>query len=232
VTRAVLLDIEGTIGDIAFVREILFPFARARIGDVLKARWDEPEIAAVVHSACYGSVEELLTPAVATRRFLQWMDEDKKVTPLKTLQGIVWREGYASGELKAHLYPDAVEAIQTWHKRGVKIAIYSSGSIEAQKLYFAHSVAGDLTPLLSRYFDTTTGAKGDAKSYAKIADTIGVPPNAITFFSDSAVETDAAFQAGFGAYRVDRTKPATFAGRDGTMPVIGSLAPLVVRASS
>lgn len=228
-TRAVLLDIEGTVGDIAFVRDVLFPFARARIGDVLKARWDEAEIASVVHSACYGSVEELLTPAVATRRFLQWMDEDKKVTALKTLQGIIWREGYASGELKAHLYPDAIEAMRAWHAGGVKLAIYSSGSVDAQKLYFAHSVAGDLTPLLSGYFDTTTGAKGDAQSYAKIASAIGMPAGSITFFSDAPAETDAALQAGLAAYRVDRTKPTTFEGRDGATPVIGSMSAVVDR---
>lgn len=228
-TRAVLLDIEGTIGDIAFVRDVLFPFARARIGDVLRARWNDAEITSVVHSACYGSVEELLTPAVATRRFLQWMDEDKKVTPLKTLQGIIWREGYASGELKAHLYPDAIDAMRTWHARGVKVAIYSSGSVEAQKLYFRHSVAGDLTPLIGGYFDTTTGAKGDAQSYRKIASTIDVQPGAVTFFSDAPAETDAALEAGLTAYRVDRTKPATFEGRDGATAVIGSLSAVVGR---
>lgn len=230
-TRAALLDIEGTIGDIAFVRDVLFPFARARIGDVLKARWDEPEVASVVHSACYGSVEELLTPTVATRRFLQWMDEDKKVTPLKTLQGIIWREGYASGELKAHLYPDAIDAMRTWHAKGVKIAIYSSGSVEAQKLYFRHSVAGDLTPLISGYFDTTTGAKGEANSYARIASAIGIERSAITFFSDAPAETDAARQAGLSVYRVDRTMPATFEGVDGVTAVIGSLSAVVARVA-
>jgi enolase-phosphatase E1 len=229
VTRAVLLDIEGTIGDVAFVREVLFPFARARIGDVLKARWDEPEIAATVHSACYGSVEELLTPAVATRRFLQWMDEDKKITALKTLQGIIWREGYASGELKAHLYTDAVAAMRAWHSRGVKIAIYSSGSVEAQKLYFKYSIAGDLTPLLSGYFDTTTGAKADALSYSRIAAAIGVAVGAITFFSDAPAEIDAAVQAGLTAHRVDRAKPATFEGQDESTPVIGSLSAVADR---
>jgi enolase-phosphatase E1 len=229
VTRGVLLDIEGTIGDIAFVRDVLFPFARARISDVLKARWNDAEIASVVHSACYGSVEELLTPTVAARRFLQWMDEDKKVTPLKTLQGIIWREGYASGELKAHLYPDAIDAMRTWHGKGVKIAIYSSGTVEAQKLYFRHSVAGDLTPLIGGYFDTTTGAKGEASSYAKIASAIGIETGAITFFSDAPAETDAALQAGLAAYRVDRTKPAMFEGRDGATTVIGSFSSVVMR---
>jgi enolase-phosphatase E1 len=229
VTRAVLLDIEGTIGDIAFVRDVLFPFARARIGDVLKARWDEPEIAATVQAACFSTAEHLTTPALATRQFLKWIDEDKKITPLKTLQGIIWRGGYASGELKAHLYPDAVEAMRAWHSRGVKIAIYSSGSVEAQKLYFKHSIAGDLTPLLSGYFDTTTGAKGDARSYSKIASAIGVAVAAITFFSDASAETDAAQQAGLTAYRVDRTKPSTFEGQYEATPVIGSLSAVADR---
>ena len=228
-SQAVLLDIEGTIGDIAFVRDVLFPYARARIADVLKARWDEPEIVRVVRAACESSLEVLISPAIATQQFLAWMDQDKKIGPLKTLQGIIWREGYASGELKAHLYPDAVEAIHAWTKRGVKVAIYSSGSIEAQKLYFAHSVAGDLTSFLSGYFDTTSGAKGEASSYTKIAVALGFAPDAITFFSDLPAETSAALLAGLAAYRVDRTKPAAFEGRDGDTPVIGSLSPAVDR---
>jgi enolase-phosphatase E1 len=229
VSRAVLLDIEGTIGDIAFVREVLFPFARARIGDVLKARWNEPEVAATVQDACRSSTTELTTPAEAARQFLAWMDQDKKITPLKTLQGIIWREGYASGELKAHLYPDAIEAMRTWQGRGIRIYIYSSGSVEAQKLYFAHSVAGDLRPLIAGYFDTTTGAKGEAASYAKIAAAVGSAPVAISFFSDAPAETDAALSAGLNAFRVDRTRAVDFEGRDGTTPVIGSLASVVQR---
>lgn len=228
-SRAVLLDIEGTIGDIAFVRDVLFPYARARLADTLRARWNEPEIAATVQAACVSSIEPLTTPALAAKRFLGWMDEDKKVGPLKTLQGIIWREGYVSGELKAHLYPDAVDAIHSWTKRGLKVAIYSSGSVEAQKLYFAHSVAGDLTPLLSGYFDTATGAKGEPVSYAKIASTLALPAAAITFFSDAPAETDAALAAGMGAYRVDRTKPPSFEGRDGDTAVIGSLDTVVER---
>jgi enolase-phosphatase E1 len=229
VSRAVLLDIEGTIGDIAFVREVLFPFARARIGDVLKTRWNEAEVAATVQDACLSSLNELTTPGEAARQFLAWMDQDRKITPLKTLQGIIWREGYASGELTAHLYSDAVEAMRAWHGRGIKIYIYSSGSIEAQKLYFAHSVAGDLRPLIAGYFDTTTGAKGEPASYAKIAAAVGIAPAAISFFSDAPAETDAALSAGLNAYRVDRTKPSDFEGRDGATPVIGSLTSAVER---
>jgi enolase-phosphatase E1 len=229
VTRAVLLDIEGTIGDIAFVREVLFPFARARLGDVLKARWSEAEIRPIVHEAREASGQPLSTAGEAARQFLAWMDEDKKITPLKTLQGIIWREGYASGELKAHLYPDAIEAIRAWHAKGLRLYIYSSGSIEAQKLYVAHSVAGNLTALFGGFFDTTTGAKGDSASYTKIAAAIGLPAKDITFFSDAPAETRAAESAGLDVYRVERSKPASFEGRDGRTPVIGSFATVLTR---
>jgi enolase-phosphatase E1 len=222
--KAVLLDIEGTIGDIAFVRDVLFPFARARLADTLVSRWREPDVAATVSGAREVTGKALATPHEAATQFLAWMDEDKKVTPLKALQGIIWREGYASGELKAHLYPDAVEAICSWHARGLKVCIYSSGSVEAQKLYAAHSVAGDLSPLISGYFDTTTGPKGDPASYAKIAAAIGVAPSEVTFFSDASGETDAAHLAGVFAYRIDRTKTVSYRTVEGATTVIGSFA--------
>ena len=223
---AVLLDIEGTIGDIAFVREVLFPFARARLGDVLEQRWNDAEVTATVREARALSGKALDNAGDATALFLAWMEEDRKVTPLKTLQGIIWREGYRSSELKAHLYPDAVEAIRAWRARRVRLFIYSSGSIEAQKLYVAHSVAGDLTALFDGFFDTTSGPKGEAASYVKIAKAIGTPPNAITFFSDSAGETSAASEAGLRVYRVDRSKEKHFEGKDGATPVIGSFEPV------
>ncbi len=227
--KAVLLDIEGTIGDIAFVRDVLFPFARARLADTLKARWVDPEVAATVAAAREATGLGLVTPAEAAAQFLAWMNEDKKVTPLKALQGIIWREGYATGELKAHLYPDAVDAIRAWHRHGLGVFIYSSGSLEAQKLYLAHSVAGDLTPLIGGYFDTTTGAKGDAASYTKIATAIGIEPFEMTFFSDAPAEIDAAHTAGVAVYRIDRTKPTSFEADDRGTAVIGSFNPVAER---
>ncbi len=205
--KAVLLDIEGTIGDIAFVRDVLFPFARARVDAVLSARWADAEVAATVAGARVASGLALADAQAAAGQFIAWIDEDKKITPLKTLQGIIWREGYQTGELKAHLYPDAVEAIRAWQGRGLKLCIYSSGSVEAQKLYMAHSVAGDLAPLISGYFDTTTGPKAEPVSYTRIAAALALPPNAIVFFSDAAAETDAARAAGLEAYDVDRKLP-------------------------
>lgn len=229
--KVVLLDIEGTIGDIAFVRDVLFPFARARLADTLAARWTDAEVSTTVAGAREATGKDLKTPADAAAQFLAWMDEDKKITPLKALQGIIWREGYASGELKAHLYPDAVEAIRTWHRQGVGVFIYSSGSVEAQKLYIANSVAGDLGPLIGGYFDTTTGPKGDAASYTRIATAIGIEPFEMTFFSDAPAETDAAHAAGVAVYRLDRTKPATFVGDDRGTPVIGSLQAVASRTA-
>lgn len=222
--KAALLDIEGTIGDIAFVRDVLFPFARARLADTLKARWNDPEVAATVVGARDATGHALMTPAEAAAQFLAWMDDDKKITPLKALQGIIWRDGYASGELKAHLYPDAIDAIRAWHRHGVQVFIYSSGSVEAQKLYLGHSVAGDLMPLIAGYFDTTTGPKGEAASYTKIATAIGIEPFEMTFFSDAPAETDAAHAAGVPVYRLDRTKQPAFQGDDRGTAVIGSFA--------
>ncbi len=203
--KAVLLDIEGTIGDIAFVRDVLFPFARARVDVVLETRWNESEIAATVADARKASGLALPDVRSAARQFIAWIDKDQKITPLKTLQGIIWRDGYRTGELQAHLYDDAIDAMRAWHARGLKLFIYSSGSIEAQKLYMAHSIAGDLTPLISRYFDTTTGPKAEPSSYSKIAQVVSVPAPEIVFFSDAAVEIDAAVAAGLEAYGVDRT---------------------------
>ena len=129
--KAVLLDIEGTVGDIAFVRDVLFPYARKRLSETLRARWSEPQIAAIVAGASSAAGKTLASSDAATEQFAAWMAEDRKITPLKTLQGIIWRDGYASGELKAHLYQDAIDAIDAWHKKGLRIFIYSSGSIEA-----------------------------------------------------------------------------------------------------
>ena len=127
---------------------------------------------------------------------LGWIAEDRKATPLKALQGMVWEQGYAAGQLKGHVYPDAVEALKRWKQDGYGLYVYSSGSIQAQKLIFGCSEAGDLTPLFSGYFDTTSGPKREAASYARIAEAIGRPAEDILFLSDVVQELDAAQQAG------------------------------------
>lgn len=187
--RAILTDIEGTTSSIAFVTETLFPYARASMANYVARH---PETVVDVPG----------DDPVAT--LLGWMDVDAKETPLKTLQGLIWAEGYADGTLQGHVYPDAVAGLRRWHAAGLALYVFSSGSIAAQKLIFGHSVAGDLTPLFSGYFDTTTGPKRAIESYAKIADAIGLSVGDILFLSDTPAEIAAARDAGMAALLIDR----------------------------
>jgi len=191
--KAILLDIEGTTTSIAYVADILFPYARARIPAWVPAHRDE--IAATLST---------MPPGDPVATLLAWMDVDAKETALKHIQGRIWREGYEAGELKAHVYPDTPEALKRWTEAGIRVCIYSSGSIEAQKLIFGHSEAGDLTRYLSGYFDTTTGPKREGDSYARIATALKLDPADILFVSDVAAETDAAKSAGLRALLIDR----------------------------
>jgi enolase-phosphatase E1 len=179
-TRAILTDIEGTTSSLSFVHDTLFPYARARLPAYVAAHG--------------GDLAQLLA----------WMDADAKVTELKDIQGRIWAEGYATGALTGHVYPDAVEALRRWHAEGLELAVFSSGSVAAQKLIFGHSDQGDLSPLFSGWFDTTTGPKREAMSYVLIADALGVAPMDMLFLSDIAEETDAARAAGMRALLIDR----------------------------
>jgi enolase-phosphatase E1 len=227
--HAILLDIEGTIGDILFVRNVLFPYARERMNQILFAHWHAPEIAAAVAQAREISGLALEGAVATSELFLSWMDEDKKITPLKAVQGYIWREGYAQGALQAHLYPDAVDAFAAWRAQGLKLYIYSSGSIEAQKLYLAHSVAGDVSAYFDGFFDTTTGLKQDPASYAAIARHLDLPPGRIMFFSDMKPEIVAAKQAGLRAIRIDRALAPDARQDDGDSAILGSFATLQAR---
>lgn len=194
--KAILTDIEGTTSSIAFVAEVLFPYARAHLADYVTAHPAEtaPILAEVAASE----------PGDPVATLLRWIDEDRKATPLKALQGMIWADGYASGAFTGHIYPDAVAGLHRWHAAGVKLYAFSSGSVAAQKLLFGHSEAGDLTPLFAGYFDTTTGPKREAASYATIAATIGLAPDDILFLSDTREEIAAARAAGMDARLIDR----------------------------
>ena len=206
--EAVVLDIEGTTTAISFVHDILFPYARERIASYIDEHRGESKIAALIEDirdlAHSGSedIAEIL---------LDWMRHDFKYTPLKTLQGLIWEEGYLCGRIKAHIYDDVAEQLQLWKDSGRKLYIFSSGSIHAQQLLFAHTAYGDLTSLFSGYFDTHIGRKKDKDAYQNIADSIGLPPSRILFLSDSPDEVDAALDAGFQALIVSREgeDPAT-----------------------
>jgi enolase-phosphatase E1 len=191
---AVVTDIEGTTSSLAFVKEQLFPYARRELSAYVRAHASSlGEIATQIRAAAGAS--SLSTQAMIDT-LMQWMDEDRKITPLKTLQGMIWKEGYEHGQLRGHVYEDAARALRAWHAAGIRLYVYSSGSVEAQKLLFGHSSQGDLTPLLSGYFDTVTGPKLEPRSYQSIAAALGLPPSALVFLSDHPGETHAAAAAG------------------------------------
>jgi len=189
--KVILMDIEGTTSSISFVHEVLFPYARERMAAFLQAHHADPAVQAQLEqvNAAAGTT---LTLDQAARQLVQWIDEDKKIGPLKALQGMIWREGFVSGELKGHLYPEVKGCFEKWQAAGLTLAIYSSGSVQAQKLLFGYSQEGDLTPLLSAYFDTQVGHKREVSSYRNIASQLGVPPEQILFLSDIVEELDAA----------------------------------------
>ena len=190
------MDIEGTTSSIAFVAEVLFPYARAHLADYVAAH--PAETAAILAKVRASDAGD----PVAT--LIRWIDEDRKATPLKALQGMIWADGYASGAFKGHVYPDAVAGLQRWHAAGVRLYVFSSGSVAAQKQLFGCNEAGDLTPLFSGYFDTNMGAKREAGSYAKIAEAIGDAPADVLFLSDTPEEVAAARAAGMEARLIDR----------------------------
>lgn len=193
--RHIITDIEGTTSAISFVHEVLFPYARARIREFVFECAERPEVAEQLRAVRdeLGGDAGLDEIADALER---WIDEDRKATPLKALQGMIWQHGYAGGELRGHVYDDVPEVLAAWHRDGIGLWVYSSGSEQAQRLLFGHSVAGDLTPLFSGYFDTRIGHKRGPESYRRIADRIGAAPQACLFLSDVGAELDAAAAAG------------------------------------
>jgi enolase-phosphatase E1 len=194
--KAVITDIEGTTTSILFVKDVLFPYARANLAGFIRSHAIEPQVKTLLDDVCKEVDSELSIEQIATQ-LIQWLDEDKKVTPLKSLQGLIWEDGYRQGAFKGHLYPDAVENLREWKAKGLDLYIYSSGSVYAQKLLFAHTEYGDLTPLFSGYFDTHIGGKKEQASYDNIAGQLGIPANQLLFLSDIKEELDAAQAAGF-----------------------------------
>lgn len=194
--KAILTDIEGTTSAVSFVYDVLFPFAASRLPGFIREHQAAPKVAAQIEAVRAEAGEPSADLDRVIEILLGWMREDRKATPLKALQGQVWQKGYESGELKGHVYPDAVAALKQWHADGYRLYVYSSGSIQAQKLIFGCSEAGDLTGLFSGYFDTTSGGKRDAESYRTIASAINVAPEQVLFLSDVTAELDAAREAG------------------------------------
>ena len=199
----VLTDIEGTTSSISFVKDVLFPYARRRLPAFVRERGHEPEVRRWLDdvAAEHGGI---CSDDVIVETLQGWIDQDRKHTALKALQGMIWANGYGNADFTAHVYPDAVPALRAWHADGLSLHVYSSGSVPAQRLFFGHSDAGDVTGLFSNWFDTEVGGKREAESYRRIAAAIGHPAGEILFLSDVVEELDAAREAGLETVLVDR----------------------------
>ena len=202
-TTTILTDIEGTTGSISFVREVLFPYARRELPRFVREHGHEPDVRRWLDQVAteHGAVCD---DAVIVEVLQGWIDEDRKHTALKALQGMIWADGYRRADFTAHVYPDAVAALRRWHADGHRLAVYSSGSVPAQRMFFGHSDAGDMLPLFEAFFDTEVGGKREAASYARIASELGTNPGTILFLSDVVAELDAAREAGMRTVLVDR----------------------------
>ena len=205
--KAILLDIEGTTSSVSFVYDVMFPQVRRDLSVFLEQNWNDVNVQLacdqIAQDAGHESVEQFCS---ATSRqpqecieaeVLRLMDGDVKATGLKQLQGLIWRHGFESGEMKAHVYSEVPACLQRWCEAGTDLRIYSSGSVQAQLLFFGHTEVGDLLPLFSGHYDTTIGSKKEASSYERIAKDWSVDPSEILFVSDVVAELDAAKASGF-----------------------------------
>jgi enolase-phosphatase E1 len=207
--KVILLDIEGTTTPIDFVYQVLFPYARTHLQAYLAAHWDEAqtERAQLQTEHANDTQQGLHPPALDSAQpdsviaYLHWlMEQDRKSTPLKSLQGKVWEAGYQSGALKSQLFADVPCAFTAWQAEGKRIAIFSSGSVLAQKLLFTYTEHGDLSGFISGWFDTNIGAKREAESYRRIAKELVCEPRAVAFLSDVTAELEAAQEAGMQTF--------------------------------
>jgi len=193
--NTIVTDIEGTTSSLSFVKDVLFPYAREKMPAFIKNNENDETVSSLIQDV-RTEVASQLTIDEVIAQLLQWIDEDKKITPLKSLQGILWETGYKNGDFEGHIYVDAKAQLEKWHKQGIKLYVYSSGSVYAQKLLFSHTKYGDLTPIFSGYFDTKIGPKVESHSYTAILNEINEPANNVLFLSDIKAELDAAKIAG------------------------------------
>jgi len=204
--RGILLDIEGTTSSVRFVFDVMFPFVRRELAGWLKANWANEvcsnTVEQIARDAGHASAAEWLPkePAAAQQQVMdevtKLMDADVKATGLKMLQGLIWEAGFASGELTAEVFEDVPPALERWNEAGFDVRIYSSGSVTAQKLFFGHTIVGNLLPQFKGHYDTQVGSKKDAASYTAIAKLMELPAVEILFVSDIVAELDAARIAG------------------------------------
>lgn len=226
---AVVVDLEGTTSTAGYVVDTLYPYSRKRFRALLAERGDDPEVVRAV-----AKIRDLIgvpdaEPGEVLAALEGWLDRDEKATPLKTLQGLIWAEGFAAGDLTSHFFPDAVVALRRWRDAGVALSVYSSGSVAAQRAYLGHSAEGDLLPLFAGLFDTeNAGPKREAASYEAITAAIGTPPGRTLFLSDLPAELDAARAAGWQTVAVQRPGEPYAEADPGTHPRVASFAEIEV----
>ncbi|MBU6448302.1 MAG: acireductone synthase [Rhodospirillales bacterium] len=193
--RSIITDIEGTTTPISFVHRVLFPYARERLQNFVDNNPDYPSLAAV--------------PEPKLETLLKWMELDEKITALKTIQGEIWKQGFADKHLVGEVYDDVPPALSKWSEAGLRLFVFSSGSVNAQKLLFGHTAYGDLTPKFEGFFDTNIGSKKQSGSYTDIIRIIGTQPNETLFLSDIEAELDAAALAGLKVCQLVRPEDKT-----------------------
>jgi enolase-phosphatase E1 len=194
--RVILTDIEGTTSSISFVHDVLFPYAAEHLPAFVREQQENPEVSEQLDLVAEESGTDRGDAEALIKTLQAWIREDRKATPLKALQGMVWEQGYQQGELKGHIYEDAAQYLQHWHDRGLRLYVYSSGSVKAQKLIFGFTTEGDFTPFFSGYFDTRIGGKKEPEAYRNILSELGVEAGTLLFLSDVEAELEAAEAAG------------------------------------
>lgn len=230
---AVIVDIEGTTSAISFVHDVLFPYAARAMPEFVRNQQGRPEVAAELEQVAAISGLDLADTDALIDRLLAWIEQDRKETPLKALQGMIWEQGYRRGDFKAHIYDDAASALLAWRQAGLPLYVYSSGSVKAQQLLFGHTTAGDLQDCFRGWFDTRTGPKQEAESYRQIATRIGEPAERLLFLSDVPAELDAARASGMLTCWVLRENEGRFrlaeARAQDRHPVVAALTELDLR---
>ena len=228
---AIVMDIEGTTSSARHVYDVLFPYARSAMPTWVEQHADEPVTRkAIVEVAEQLGVDPTDTAAIVAQ-LVSWIDQDVKAAPLKTLQGLIWQEGYSRGELTSHMFDDVPPALAAWHSSGIPLVIYSSGSVAAQKALFAHAPDGDLDALIDANFDiTTAGPKRERDSYVRIAQALSAQPEQLLFLSDIQEELDAAHAAGWQVVGVLRDGEAQATAN--AEPLVSSFSELAVQRVS
>jgi 2,3-diketo-5-methylthio-1-phosphopentane phosphatase len=230
-TSWVVLDIEGTTSSTESVHVGLYSYARPRLGPLIEKHGDDPEVRdAVARVRADAGLPEDASVADVVKVLHGWMDGDVKATPLKTLQGRIWADGFAAGELTAHFFPDVPPALRAWRDQGFRLAVFSSGAVSSQRPWFRHTDAGDLSVLIEHHFDTVNaGPKKEEPSYRRIAGTLGAAPDRLLFLSDVPAELDAAAAAGWHTVGLRRPGEPNGDADFGPHPTVGSFAEITLR---